>query len=493
MAYRIPTTVPTRTDDFIDDLINVCIDEPNILERSGVGVPLAVHVTSRPYEGDKEPVKRRPNLSPAKVEAEGTHAEVQIVLGWEIDGRELTLRLPKDKYLAWTIDTVRAMKEKVLPIKELESLIGRLVHASFVLPLSRHFLNRLRHKVDTLNRRRGKANLSNSDVDDLKQFTVFLDRAARGISLNLLVHRKPTLMGASDSCPVGLGGYSFSGRAWRIRIPRGCKIREGSAANNVLEFLAMGITVWIMCEEADKEKFDCILSLADGTSAIGWLFRAGRLDRNSPYFDAVQMIARKIATLVYHHEVCISGQHIKGKANEVADWLSYEGDERSEGKNPLTEDSPDDETLTERFHSLFPQMIPEDFKICPLEHEKLSWIVSVMRTLESSMTPEGKPLTRGRTGTGDATQSFSNTWTLITIRSISYPRKRKRSSEKHSLRLSDMASSKQTEDWLGDVRNLWVERQLAVPQDLWLRRYGAISGEAPFTKRGEPSPPHWVD
>ena len=35
-----------------------------------------------------EPILRRPNLGPAKLEAEGKHAEVQTVLGWEVDARE---------------------------------------------------------------------------------------------------------------------------------------------------------------------------------------------------------------------------------------------------------------------------------------------------------------------------------------------------------------------------------------------------------------------
>jgi hypothetical protein len=58
MAYEIPTTVPSRTDDFVDDLINVCVDDERWLERGGMCAPLAVNVTCRPHEGDREPIKR---------------------------------------------------------------------------------------------------------------------------------------------------------------------------------------------------------------------------------------------------------------------------------------------------------------------------------------------------------------------------------------------------------------------------------------------------
>ena len=112
MAYEIPTTVPSRTDDFVDDLINVCIDDEKWLERGGLCAPLAVNVTCRPHEGEREPIKRRPNLSPAKLTAEGTHAEVQTVLGWELDGRALLCTLPMDKYLAWTSE-IRDVMDRV--------------------------------------------------------------------------------------------------------------------------------------------------------------------------------------------------------------------------------------------------------------------------------------------------------------------------------------------------------------------------------------------
>jgi hypothetical protein len=59
---------------------------------------LAIHATMRPHGGDgSELVPRRPLLSDTKLEAEGAPAERQIVLGWEIDTGELTIRLPWDR------------------------------------------------------------------------------------------------------------------------------------------------------------------------------------------------------------------------------------------------------------------------------------------------------------------------------------------------------------------------------------------------------------
>jgi len=43
-------------------------------------------------------------LSPAKLKAEGKSSETQIVLGWTINTRKLTVALPKDKFIAWRGD-----------------------------------------------------------------------------------------------------------------------------------------------------------------------------------------------------------------------------------------------------------------------------------------------------------------------------------------------------------------------------------------------------
>ena len=100
---------------------------------------------SRPHAGETlEPVPRKPLLGPDKLEAEGRSSERQIVLGWEIRTRDLKVALPHDKHLAWREDLVAMIRAGRVSRKELESMIGRLNHASFLIPLSRHFLNEIR-------------------------------------------------------------------------------------------------------------------------------------------------------------------------------------------------------------------------------------------------------------------------------------------------------------------------------------------------------------
>jgi hypothetical protein len=68
-------------------------------------------------------------------------------LGWEIDTGELTIRLPWDKYVAWVEDIANALRKGNVSKHELESIVGRLNHASFIILLARHFLRHLRQQI----------------------------------------------------------------------------------------------------------------------------------------------------------------------------------------------------------------------------------------------------------------------------------------------------------------------------------------------------------
>ena len=83
---------PVTSEGIIDDLISVFLDTPENLARYTQAVPLAMELTSRPHAGDdREPILRRPIVSQSKLQAEGSPAEGQIVLGWEIDKRRMAV------------------------------------------------------------------------------------------------------------------------------------------------------------------------------------------------------------------------------------------------------------------------------------------------------------------------------------------------------------------------------------------------------------------
>jgi hypothetical protein len=394
-AVCVSVTHTARVDSFIDDLINCFLDTKENREKQPHVVPLAMHCTSRPHAGSKEPITRRDILSGPKLVAEGTPAEEKIVLGWMIDTHRLQLRLPADKYEAWSLDLSRLKGSKVITYAGIDGLVGKLNHAAFLIPLARHFLSRFRDLINRDKPQRQQITVSDQLILDVSLWELFLSQATAGISMNRVTIRQPTRLGVSDSCPFGVGGFLLEGRAWRIRIPESSPIYGESTVNNFLEFLGMVVNVWLMCLEF-TERSEALLVVGDNTSAIGWLFRSSKVKADSLYYEALQLGARQMATLVINSDHCLASQHTKGEANLVADLLSWSGCVRGT-PHPLAEDDPSDIDLTLRFHSHLPQLIPKAFKISPLPNEVLSWVTLALRTVESSWIRNRRRVTRPET------------------------------------------------------------------------------------------------
>jgi hypothetical protein len=63
-----------------------------------------------------------------------------------------------------------------------------------------------------------------------------------------------------------------------LRIPEASPIRGHKGINNLLEFLGMGINIWLSCLKSEGNE-SCILAIGDKFSAIGWLLHnSSRLD-----------------------------------------------------------------------------------------------------------------------------------------------------------------------------------------------------------------------
>jgi hypothetical protein len=491
LAVHIPTEITARTDCFIDDLIRAFLDTPDNRRREPHAVPLAIHITTRPHAGDQEPVPRRSLVQAEKMIAEGTPAESQIVLGWILNTHFLLIRLPGDKFVAWSSDIASVLETGSATFGDLESLLGRLNHAGYVIPMARHFLNRLRLRIEHRLHKRQRLTLNHEELEDLRLWLHFLASAHRGISFNQMTIRKPSRLGFSDSCPFGLGGFSHTGRAWRLLIPPDCAFYGESEINNLLEFLAMVVTIWLIIIECAEEgsSEDCILALGDNTSGIGWLFRSGKIKPQSVYYTAVQLIARKLATLVLESSHCLASQHLKGSKNTVSDLLSYTGATR-EAPHPLAPDNPSDAELTHRFHRYLPQLIPQHFEISPLPSEILSFFILALRTAELSWIRVKRNPTSPGTASGAVGSVSAPKPASITPTSVTYQSPNKNSSFELSSASTESLTGISQADFVANVRDPWWQALCALPQATWLRRSGTISNAAPFTSRTEPSSSH---
>jgi hypothetical protein len=492
MSVLVPETKGGKVDGFIDDLINVFLDSEENCARQPHVVPLAMHITSRPHAGEgKEPIPRRPILSQPKLVAEGSPAEVQVVLGWKVDTRRLEVSLPRDKFDAWMLDLRVSRESKRVDRKELERLLGRLNHAAYVMPIARHFLGRIRTAVGPAPNQRTKGGrttkLSEAVKADLRLWESLLRQARKGISMNLLVTRQPDRICWSDACPQGIGGYNLNGRAWRVRIPKSSPIHGDGSVNNLLEFVGMVVNVWLSCLEPGSDQA-CILAIGDNTSAIGWLNHTANIASNAGGTHLAQLnVARKLARTLLKYNCCLASQHVKGELNIVADLLSFEGNDRGK-HHPLAYDQPPNDVLTERFIKHLPTQVTEHFNISQLPEEISSWIMRVLRIVESSMTDSKRAAMRDSTDYGEdgrATVTTSGTTGMYT--SIDYPSTREECLPKHSSAFTERPIGLQPGSLQEIVRNQWSQTLYAKPQATWLRRFGSVAGQVPCTSRDLPT------
>jgi len=490
MAVFVPPLEAGKVDVFIDDLIDTFPDSPENLARKPHAVPLAMHVTSRPHAGAAEPILRRDILSLPKLLAEGAPAEQQIVLGWLLDTRRLLVSLPEDKYLAWITSIESFIKSKGGLKEDLDTLEGQLNHAAYVIPLARHFLTRIRAAKNSKANKKSWIRLTRLLLADLKLWIELLRRAHIGISMNLIVTRRPNRLNWSDSCPYGLGGFLLkSGQAWRLRIPKTSILYGHPKINNLLEFIGMAVNIWLECLDADDQ--DCILSIGDNTSAVGWLHNSSRLNHNWAAHEAHLVVARHVALLVLNAGCCLASQHIQGDLNTIADLLSFAGDiTRSGGKrHSLAFDDPPNDILTQRFHLYYAAQIPENFKISQLPSEISSWVLSVLQIAASYLTAELKTATNRTTEPGGAgSASAPKQEEALTLSSLSYPQSDANFSSDPSLSAFVQHNGrKEAEQLKESVKSQWSQALCAKPQATWLRRLGTISNRVPCTSRAQPS------
>jgi hypothetical protein len=363
LDVMIPSDDYGRVDDFIDDGIVVIPDLGENRHRAVPALLLAIHTICCPLSNN-EPISREDCLSLSKLEEEGTLAEKFIVLGWEINTRLLTLALPSKKFKVWHKDLSTVLKSNKISYKKLETVVGRLNHSATACPIMRYYLNRIRNTLIKWDKASAPKNceryLARTVLDDLQLWTShFLPKIHQGISLNIISFQRPSYMCWSDACPQGLGGYDHKGNAWRFKIPESSR-QSVLHRNNLLEFVASLISVWMAITKNYTEKETCFLALGDNSSAVGWLHKSNVDEtKNLP----LHIAAHKYAEILLEADCCLYSQHISGTNNNVADALSRRFD--------LT-----DKALSSFICSSYTLQVPNKLKIYSLPPEISSWVTS---------------------------------------------------------------------------------------------------------------------
>ena len=206
-----------KVDGFVDGLITVGFLDLRWKRLDGA-VLLSICML-RFFISDSETVSRDDLLALNKLLEEGSLEETKAVSGSLLDIRGLTVALPDDKHKEWITQIKSILSAGSCTPVDLESLIGRLNHAAFVIPNSRHILNRLRNLLSRFKKHR-KIILTPETISNLHLWELFLLEATNHISVNLVVERWSDHALMTNSCEHAIGGFSLkNGRAFLYEIP----------------------------------------------------------------------------------------------------------------------------------------------------------------------------------------------------------------------------------------------------------------------------------
>jgi hypothetical protein len=237
------------------------------------------------------------------------------------------------------------------------------------------------------------------------------------------------------------------------------------ASNNVLEFLAAAITIWMVILSGDATRLDCLLAMTDSSCAAGWMYKSSLDLANA----VLQCINRKLGTLMMEMQILIHPLHLAGIDNIISDELTR-----------CDEHEYDDE-LTSYLMSTYPSQVPENFRICPVPNVIKSWLSSIgVITTDFATQRQKHPSTKetplGPAGKTTSTPSALEATSSSTPSSTNTPKQR-------SSPVSRKVSGRENIPLAATVKHLFSQGLSAKPLHSWHRNSGVTSGKAPVTSR----------
>ena len=307
---------------FIDDLITICLAVEGLIPRAIHAVPLVLDAVFRP-NFDDELVNRNPILSQSKLLAEGILSEIQVILGWLIDTRQLKIFITKEKAKRILIELKELIKCAVnrtkINRKLLESIVGKLQDISFIIPEGKFFLNRLRYRLRVMKRKGDFRFFDQMELEDLKLWMTIVDvitEGNMGRSTNSILPTMASILCISDACEHGVGGLIIVngiGFAWRFIIPDEWM---HYFSINFLEFFGASQCIKYVCAFITGQR---LLSISDSMNALSWLV-ANKFDPHlQPHHDD---LSRRTGKCLLSSDNCLQGGHVKGERNKITDSFS---------------------------------------------------------------------------------------------------------------------------------------------------------------------------
>ena len=226
-------------------------------------------------------------------------------LGVNIDVVEGTLAIPGEK-LEDVLETIeKFIKKRSLTRRQLQSVLGKLLHVAKCVRPARLFVSRL------LDRLRGAPRYYiNVDAEiraDLRWFQQF---AADWNGVSFMIHMTPTRDIVADACLTGIGAASNTmAYTYDVAYP-------DDPIHNISEIEAVNVAVAAQTLIGESDRGTCVRIFCDNLASVS-VFQSGR-GKNPVILHA----ARALWMVQAVYQVHIIFSHIPGSHNDLADTLS---------------------------------------------------------------------------------------------------------------------------------------------------------------------------
>nr|XP_045588402.1 uncharacterized protein LOC123750329 [Procambarus clarkii] len=246
-------------------------------------------------------------LSPHKTAGPCTRL---MFLGLEIDACRMETRLPEDKRTKYQAEVETAMGKKSLPLRDLQSIIGRLQFATAVIPGGRAFLRRLHTLTRGVQRPLRLCLLDAEAQLDLVAWRSFLNNF-NGVTVF------PPDGGWGSAVCLSMGADASS-RGYGLTL--GASWFRGTWPDSwrwlniaLLELYPFYMGIAIFAQVLSNKRLVC---RSDNSAVVNVL---SSLSAKCPI---LMQIVRPLAVLLLTHNITLIPSHIPGKLNTVCDALS---------------------------------------------------------------------------------------------------------------------------------------------------------------------------
>ena len=376
------TFIEVYVDDFIGATNNLSRTNLQALSRAmlhGINSIFPNKDTSK-HNGE-DPISQK-----KMDEGDGKWEYQKEILGWIFDGQNFTMQLPQKKVIKLRTALKKAAKDLMVPLRDFQSLAGKLNHAAFGIPNGKALSAPIYQATrgDPL-----QVQITPAIKLALEDWNVLLQQiASRPTHMLELTPAAPAFIGFVDACKHGIGGVWLSGTeriqptVWRIPVPADIQHQLASTVNpkgritiNDLEMTGI-LLHWLVLESVSP----CSLQhtnvgiYCDNTSAVSWTQKM-----SSTSSILANHLLRALAVRQHVHRTSpLLCMHIAGANNDIADVPS-----RSYSNNTFTTSQ---KPFLETFSRLFPLKQPHSWREFHLKAKLSSRVMSLLR---------GKPLTLG--------------------------------------------------------------------------------------------------